>query len=807
MTDLVKNRAILEEELANLLAEESKIDAELSQYFGIIAGSKPKTAAKSNLSFESLDIGSSVHKLEKCGPTFEAMQQDSKKLASQVEDCRALSERLSSIVRHLDTMQIRAQQTLACTEDIINLKDCKTKIIAAIEEKNLSGAVSYLRQVHEIDVNAAKSSVDYEIIKEKEQVIKTMVQQEFTSAIASSNIKSVMALCPLLQTLGLESEARDSFLDFVETTVFTAVSADAASVEGATDPATAYAKSLSSVFNSAYIIIQQYLPMVIQGMENSLGDVHFIRRLHKKCEQESGMVLKRYMKFRHLREVMAAIKTSGTSGAPVKHLPTPAEMHTIMDELALMIQYCCRYAKYIKHICKGAESKTRVHAAAGGVVAAGALNVSTPEVVIVFAGPSEFDKMVDELLNKYYMEGEQWLMRLGVQSALPRGGMPSAGEEGIQLDECFFLLQKCGLRAVATNNIHAACAVLHLIADLISNDLLTQANGLVNTTVTQVGVVLLDHINKYKRGIAGSPEDASSAASANSVTSRFTTALFSGAADVGQEAGGSGGIRLQDEGGFSLLGNPNSSPEDPWGVGHMIEAFNIVELCMRYTDRLSKDITSAANVVFAPTESAASTNEATQPTVAGKSAPRTPHVAVSQASSELDKIKLCREDFEAAKISFSNVSGCSNFCILLIIGLFSVRFLVLDSYWRPFLLKCFNTFDILQALRQGSDKLVHTAQGLMKDVFIATLGRAGPMGGIRFDESDSAFDSQPALNLLPRLLTLPLETIVNICTFNLSERNKDMIVGLLADACCERLEHFITQVFIFDSFLIIFLCS
>ena len=363
MTDLVKNRAILEEELVNLLAEESKIDAELSQYFGIIAGSKPKSAAKSNLSFESLDIASSVHKLEKCGPTFEAMQQDSKKLALQVEDCRALSERLSSIVRHLDTMQIRAQQTLACTEDIINLKDCKTKIIAAIEEKNLAGAVGYLRQVHEIDVNAAKSSDDYEIIREKEQVIKKMVQQEFTAAIASSNIKSVMALCPLLQTLGLESEARDSFLDFVETTVFTAVSADASSVEGATDPATAYAKSLSSVFNSAYIIIQQYLPMVIQGMENSLGDVHFIRRLHKKCEQESGLVLKRYMKFRHIREVMAAIKASGSGGAPSKHLPTPADMHTIMDELALMIQYCCRYAKYIKHICKGAESKTRLRVA------------------------------------------------------------------------------------------------------------------------------------------------------------------------------------------------------------------------------------------------------------------------------------------------------------------------------------------------------------------------------------------------------------------------------------------------------------
>lgn len=669
MGDFLFSRSLLEEELGHIVAEENKIDAELSQYFGIIAGSKSRPAQKSNLSFESLDIASSVRKLESSGPTFEAMQQDSKKLALQVEDCRSLSERISSIVRRLDTMQIRAQQTLACTEDIINLKDCKSKIIAAIEERNLSAAVGYLRQVHEIDVTAAKSSDDYEIIKEKEQVIKKLVQQEFTSAIASSNIKSVMALCPLLQTLGLESEARDSFLDFVESTVFIAVSADASSVEGATDPATAYAKSLSSVFNSAYIIIQQYLPMVIQGMENSLGDVHFIRRLHKRCEQESGLVLKRYMKFRQIREVMGAIKAAngGAPAAGSKKTTTPAEMHTIMDELALMIQYCCRYAKYIKHVCKGAESKVRKgNDLRIGAVAGAATSV--PEVVVVFAGPSEFDKMVDELINKYYMEGEQWLMRLGVQRALPRVALPNAApgsaldQDGMQLDECFFLLQKCGLRAVATNNIHAACAVLHLIADLISNDLLTQANSLLSSTVSQVGLVLQDHINKFKRGIASSGDDASNTNSAGTVASRFQTALslatnFSGSVDVGQEGHGSagGGIKLQEEGGFSITGNPNSSAADPWGVAALTESFNIVELCVRYTERLSKDISSAASVVFATQDS---TEEGTQaPT--GKGSGKAGQVHVTTGSSELDKIKLCREDFEAAKISFANVSAYS----------------------------------------------------------------------------------------------------------------------------------------------------
>ena len=53
-------------------------------------------------------------------------------------------------------MQMRSQQALACTEDIINLKDCKAKILAAIEQRDLSAAVSIIRQVHSIELKAAK---------------------------------------------------------------------------------------------------------------------------------------------------------------------------------------------------------------------------------------------------------------------------------------------------------------------------------------------------------------------------------------------------------------------------------------------------------------------------------------------------------------------------------------------------------------------------------------------------------------------------------------------------------------------------
>ena len=67
-------------------------------------------------------------------------------------------------------------------------------------------------------------------------------------------------------------------------------------------------------------------------------------------------------------------------------------------------------------------------------------------------------------------------------------------------------------------------------------------------------------------------------------------------------------------------------------------------------------------------------------------------------------------------------------------------------------------------------------------------------GFCRFDEPDQTFDNQAIIGSLPKLIVSPLENMVNICTFGLSDKNKDMIVGLLADACCERLEQFINQV-------------
>ena len=333
-----------------------------------------------------------------------------------------------------------------------------------------------------------------------------------------------MSLCPLLQTLGLETDARDSFLEFMEKSVFVSVSADASSVDDATDPATAYAQSLSNVFNCAYTILQQYLSMVIQGMENSLGDVYFIRKLHLRCEQESGLVLKRYMKFRKIKDIISSINSSagtgtGTmnaaSGSGGKDVVQSAELHSILDELALLIQYCCMYSKYLKQICMGAETRIRK-------------NSSAEKVVVFPESPTNFDKMIEELLNRYYMKGEKSLMKRGIQSAFET----KSDAEISNLDECFFILQRCGHRAVATNSIHGACAILYKISDLLVSDLLKQATNLLNTSISKISVIIQEQITKYLRGHGA-------ISSSDSTTSASITSVLKGASSLASSITGS----------------------------------------------------------------------------------------------------------------------------------------------------------------------------------------------------------------------------------------------------------------------------
>lgn len=97
MDILSLQRKDVEEELKRLLQEEEKLDLELEQHFATLK--RGSSNGLSAAAFELSSVQSELKKVENAVPMIESLQQNAKKLSGQVDDCRTLSDRLSSLVR------------------------------------------------------------------------------------------------------------------------------------------------------------------------------------------------------------------------------------------------------------------------------------------------------------------------------------------------------------------------------------------------------------------------------------------------------------------------------------------------------------------------------------------------------------------------------------------------------------------------------------------------------------------------------------------------------------------------------------
>ena len=537
-------RQRLEQELQDLLAEEAR------------SADTGGGEGHHNYQIVFAPLLSQLSKVERTGGVFEAVLQDSSKLRTQVEACRALSQRLTLQVKRLDSMHTRASDTLVYVDDILNLKEARNDILEAVRSGDLSRAVGILKRVHSIQSLSVQPTDDYLAIKTAEEEVRLLVRKEFSNAIESSNVEAVMALCPLLQSLGLETEARDEFLAFMDRAVFTAIAADRVPTDGSVDLATAYAQALSHVFNASHSVMQQYLPLVIEGMEASLGDVHFIRRLHGRCEREAGLILKRFMKHRQVRDLVSAMRAE-PSAANTSSPVSPAEVHTMLDELTVLIQYSCTFGKYVDQLCAGAEARPRKGAEGK---------------VVVFAAPTDFSRMLEEMTQRFYLEGERWLVAAALRAAFLRHS------DGAQtLDECFFVLQRCSQRSVATHSAAAADAVIRFICSQLKGELLKEAQGIASGAVARIASALVSRMTRhYRMHDPSYLPDAEQEASALNLSRSLQNIQHL----------------------YAMNLNPAAAESDEAKISAAADALVLIATCQRYIERLGKDTFEAVEQNF-----------------------------------------------------------------------------------------------------------------------------------------------------------------------------------------------------------------
>lgn len=96
-------------------------------------------------------------------------------------------------------------------------------------------------------------------------------------------------------------------------------------------------------------------------------------------------------------------------------------------------------------------------------------------------------------------------------------------------------------------------------------------------------------------------------------------------------------------------------------------------------------------------------------------------------------------------------------------------------------------------IRSAADQIAHSAQSRVKELVAFCFGKSNAYGGIRFDLSDEQFEGQYGVEMQPQVLINALEIIIEVCIAAVPENTKDVVVGHLAEICCDKFERFITQ--------------
>jgi hypothetical protein len=236
----------------------------------------------------------------------------------------------------------------------------------------------------------------------------------------------------------------------------------------------------------------------------------------------------------------------------------------------------------------------------------------------VLPSTTAFDGIVAEMVNTFYLPIERHLINTQMQSCVELleqqvDHVPAVLADGEALnpssciDEAFFVLQRCGTRAVATQHRDCCCAVLIEINNCLTTFLL----GNINQQLAAAVEAVIDVVNKSmafedKRKASTTTTKAIARAleSANQNISSAANAALQSAAQLASSLS-SGGRATTASSAVSPAadGQSGSGTEQEFArlrssLGQLLLPMNDMEVCAVYTARLHKELAAGIHTAF-----------------------------------------------------------------------------------------------------------------------------------------------------------------------------------------------------------------
>lgn len=405
--------------------------------------------------------------------TLELVHADCEQLLAGVQGTAQLATRISSKVRTLDLAQTRVQDALGKIKAILDRTNCINGVQAAMEAEDFEAAANYIGTFFELEAKMSVHSSQYalavddgqedaqrQVLLQARTKLEEVVDKQLEEAVARRDQIAVLRFAKLYKPLGKQAEGLRRFVEFMRLsvagrarTLYTQV-AEQLDADKKVD----FHAAVSALFKDLALALEEHEGFVREAF-GSAGVLEAASGLQAECDTHGARLLARFAEARRVDRMVSEVRgrkrpvgaASGAGAAGGKDGgPDPRQVDVLLQELLRLCQLAEEYNQFML-------GKMRE----GG-------QLTTARETSFRSGP--FNIAVRELLGQY-MALEEFYMNATCSLAVTIDEVPPQALTSSLVDDVFFILRKCGMRALASGSVQCCAALLAELNNVVANTL------------------------------------------------------------------------------------------------------------------------------------------------------------------------------------------------------------------------------------------------------------------------------------------------------------------------------------------------
>ena len=502
------------------------------------------------------EVAGALSGLEAAQQVLDVVHADAASVATSVAGTCTLAERVSSRVRQLDTAQQRVADTLARLDAVVQRRAALATATSSLATEDFETACDAVATYLALEVSfpggatepSKTSAADDQAARQHAQLLATkrqledLVRARFSSAVGARKHAEVLRFAVLFPKLGCTAEGAQQLVAYLRSSVAARARADAEALSDAlttsgggvsVGEAPTFVSTLSGLFKDVAHALDEHdeLLRTCFGPETVLRAV---QELHAECDTRGAALLRRFEEHNQLQRLATACarRGGGSSHAAADRLastagggaedghsrPDPRAVEGKLEELLEVCACCEEYTAYMLAKMRACGTSSTATLADAASRAASSFRSGA------------FSRGVLDLVGNYICL-EEYFMAENVSKAIRIDELVPGQLTSSLVDDCFFILLKCGRRSGAACSVQCTCAVLNHVTSLLAGDvsdaLLAKLKGAPQRLLAAVSQAGSSAAALAAAGGQGTPAGASAAAALSSAQQACAVAAAS----------------------------------------------------------------------------------------------------------------------------------------------------------------------------------------------------------------------------------------------------------------------------------------